>query len=134
MTTYISHAKAFRDQAEFAPESKLKIGSDIWTEGTAGSRLYEQVLSKHPGTVQKAIDKAATLDPPFTAKQVMGHLRWIYTAGELEVDGKSYVVQAKAKEPKAAKAKVAKPKDKAKAEAKVAATRQRRFVKTKRAA
>jgi hypothetical protein len=32
----------------------------------------------------------------------LGHLKWLYTAGELEIDGKSYVV--KTKEPKPAKA------------------------------
>jgi hypothetical protein len=136
MTAYISHAEAFRNQAEFSVEAKIKVGQDIWTEGTLGARLYELVLSKNPATVQKVIDKAATLEPPFTAKQVMGHLRWIYTAGELEVDGKRYVVQAKpAKEPKAAKvAKVEKPKAKAKAETKVAASRQRSLVRTKKLA
>ena len=133
-TTYISHANAFKAQADFSVEAKIKVGQDIWTEGTLGARLYELVLSKNPATVQKAIDKAAALDPPFTAKQVQGHLRWIYTAGELEVDGKRYIVQAKpAKEPKAAKvAKVEKPKAKAKAETKVAATRKRSFVRTQK--
>jgi hypothetical protein len=67
--------------------------------------LIELVLSKNPSTVQKVLDLAAKLEQPFTAKQVQGHLRWMYTAGELEVDGKRYIVQAK---PKAAKAKPAK--------------------------
>jgi hypothetical protein len=78
------------------------------------------VLSKKPSTVQKVIDLAAELKVPFTAKQVQGHLRWLYTAGELEVDGKSYT--PKVKEPKAAKpakVKAAKP---PKAEAKATAT------------
>jgi len=43
----------------------------------------------------------------------MGHLKWLFTTGELEVDGKSYT--PKTKEPKAAKAPQAKPEAKAKA-------------------
>jgi hypothetical protein len=92
---FISHTKAFAAQADFPVEAKIKVGQDIWTPGTAGARLYSEVLCKNPVTVQKAIDLAAKLEPPFTAKQVQGHLRWLYTAGQLEVDGKSYVVQAK---------------------------------------
>jgi hypothetical protein len=61
------------------------------------SRCCPRILA-----LQKAIEKAATLDPPFTVKQVMGHLKWMYTAGELEVDGESYVVPATAKQPKPA--------------------------------
>jgi hypothetical protein len=111
--TYVSHADAFRAQSEFPVEAKIKVGADIWNAETAGSRLYAEVLSKKPSTIGKALDLAAKIEPPFTPKATMGHLRWIYTAGELEVDGKSYVVQAKPKakaEPKAAKvAKVEKP-------------------------
>jgi hypothetical protein len=60
-------------------------------------------------------------------------LRWLFTAGELEVDGKSYIVPAKpAKAPKAKKQ--AKVKVPAKAEAKAAATNQRRLVRTKKLA
>jgi hypothetical protein len=131
---YVSHANAFRVQADFPVESKLKIGANIWSEGTAGERLYEKVLSKNPATVGKAIDMAAKLEPPFTAKQVMGHLRWIYTAGQLAVDGKSYTVQAKpAKEPKAAKVEKAKAKAEAKKpETKAAAMRKRSFVRTQK--
>jgi hypothetical protein len=89
------------------------------------------VLSKKPTTVQKAIALASELkESPFTAKQVQGHLRWLYATGQLEVDGKSYT--PKVKEPKAAKA----TKKPVKAEAKVeaAATHQRRTVRTKRLA
>jgi hypothetical protein len=135
MTT-ISHTAAFKAQSDFAPESKIKVGNDIWTPETAGARLYAEVLSKNPGTVQKVIDKAAALDPPFTSKQTQGHLRWLYTAGQLEVDGKSYIVPAK--EPKAAKvptakepAKEAKGKFKPKVKA-AAALRQHVHVKTKK--
>jgi hypothetical protein len=134
MTT-VSHAVAFRAQADFPGEAKIKVGASVWSSPeTAGARLYEQVLSKKPSTVQKAIDLAAELKVPFTAKQVMGHLRWLYTAGELEVDGKSYT--PKTKEPKAAKPPVAKAKA-AKVAAPVAAARKsapRRTQKIKRAA
>lgn len=141
MTT-LSHTAAFKAQSDFALDSKIKVGESVWTPETAGARLYEQVLSKKPTTVQKAIDLAAALDPPLTVKQVQGHLRWLYTGGQLEVDGKSYIVPAKepkAKEPaKEAKDKF-KPKVKTAAkaeakaqEAKAAATHQRRMVKTKR--
>jgi hypothetical protein len=125
---------AIRAQEDFALDAKLKIGNDIWTPETAGARFYEQVLSKKPTTVQKAIDLASELkEQPFTAKQVMGHLKWLFTTGELEVDGKSYT--PKTKEPKAAKAPQAKPEAKAKkAEVKAAATRKRSFVKTKKLA
>ena len=132
----ISHTAAFKAQKDFAPEAKLKVGSDIWTADTAGSRFYAQVLSKKPATVQKAIDLAAALDPAFTVKQVQGHLRWIYTAGELAVDDKTYTVPVK--EPKAKPAKEVKGKFKAKVkaaakpEAKAAATHQRRMVRTKK--
>jgi hypothetical protein len=130
LTAHVSHSAAFRAQEDFAPESKIKVGKSVWSEGVAGDRLFKQVLSKNPATVQKAIDKATALEPPFTVKQVMGHLRWLYTAGELEVDGKSYVVQAKpakaAKKPKA--------KAEAKVEPKAAALQKRRFVRTKKVA
>jgi hypothetical protein len=131
---HISHTAAFKAQSDFAPESKIKVGNDIWTPETAGARLYAEVLSKNPGTVQKVIDKAAALDPPFTVKQVQGHLRWLYTAGQLEVDGKSYIVPAK--EPKAAKVPTAKEpakeaKGKFKPKVKAAAARKHSFVKTK---
>jgi hypothetical protein len=92
MTT-ISHSAAFKAQSDFAPESKIKVGNDIWTPETAGARLYAEVLSKKPTTVQKAIDLAAALDPPFTSKQTQGHLRWLYTAGQLEVDGVSFTLR-----------------------------------------
>jgi hypothetical protein len=138
MTT-ISHTQAFRQQADFAPESKLKVGNDIWTPETAGARLYAEVLSKKPSTVQKAIDLAAALDPPFTVKQVQGHLRWLYTAGQLTVDDKTYIVPAKAPkakpEPKAKEVKVGKYAARLKApkpEVKATATHQRRMVRTKR--
>ena len=80
------------------------------------------------------IDLASELkEQPFIAKQVMGHLKWLFTTGELEVDGKSYT--PKTKEPKAAKAPKAKPEAKAKkAEVKAAATRKRSFVRTKKLA
>ena len=124
----VSHADAFKAQAEFSGEAKIKVGADIWSAETAGSRLYAQVLSKKPSTVQKVIDLAAELKEPFTAKQVMGHLRWRFTAGEFEVDGKSYTPRTKAKEPKAAKpqAKATKPEAKAPA---TATSRQRAHVK-----
>jgi hypothetical protein len=129
MTTVVSHADAFKAQAEFPVEAKIKVGADIWSAETAGSRLYASVLSKKPATIQKAIDLASELKVPFTAKQVQGHLRWLYTAGQLEVDGKSYT-------PRTAPKKAPKPKaqPKAKAEAKAVATRQRAHVKTRRAA
>ena len=136
----VSHTSAFKAQSDFAPEAKLKIGSDIWTAETAGSRFYAQVLAQKPSTIQKVLDLASKLEQPITAKAAMAHLKWLYTDGQLEVDGVSYVVQAKT--PKAAKAtkepaKEAKGKFKAKikvpakAEAKAAATHQRRMVKTK---
>jgi hypothetical protein len=133
----VSHTSAFKLQKDFAPEAKLKVGNDIWTPETAGARLYAEVLSKNPGTVGKAIEKAATLDPAFTAKQVQGHLRWIYTAGQLEVDGVSFTLPVKA--PKAAKAPTAKEpkvaketKGKYKPKVKAAALRQRGLVRTKK--
>jgi hypothetical protein len=114
MTT-VSHVAAFRAQSDFPVESKIKVGASVWpTPKTAGARLYELVLSKKPSTVQKVIDAAAELKVPFTAKQVQGHLRWMFTAGELEVDGKSYTPKTKEpKAPKASKAKTPKPEAKA---------------------
>ena len=132
----VSHAAAFRSQADFAPEAKIKIGSSVWSEGVAGDRLYKLVLSKHPGTIGKAIALASELKKsPFTPKATMGHLRWLYTAGQLEVDGKSYVVQAKPKaEPKPEPVKPEAPKAKTKneAKAKVAASRKQSLVRTKK--
>lgn len=129
----MTHTQAFRAQSDFPAEAKIKVGENIWTPETAGSRLYTEVLSKNPSTVGKAIDLAAKLDAPFTVKQVQGHLKWIYTAGEMEVDGKSYPVEAKVAKPEP---KVEKPKvEKAKAvKAKVMAARKRSAVKTKKAA
>jgi hypothetical protein len=136
MTT-VSHTAAFRAQAEFPVEAKIKVGASVWpSPETAGARLYELVLSKKPTTVQKVIDLAAELKVPFTAKQVQGHLRWLYTAGQLEVDGKSYTPKTKEpKAPKVAKVKAAKP-PKAEAPATAAARKPapRRTQKLKRAA
>lgn len=97
----LSHSAAFRKQASFPAEAKLRIGKNIWREEQAGSRLYAEVLSKNPATVQEAIALAGELKQPFTPGQVMGHLKWLYTAGELEVDGKSYVVAATQSAPQA---------------------------------
>jgi hypothetical protein len=121
----VSHTAAFRAQSDFAPEAKIKVGKSVWSDGVAGARLYEQVLSKYPGTIQKVLDMAAELKPPFTAKAVQGHLRWMFTGGQLEVDGTSFPVAPKvAKAPKPAKAeapKVEPPKDEAKPEPKAEA-------------
>jgi hypothetical protein len=143
--TYVSHSKAFAAQADLPVEAKIKVGKDIWTPGTHGARLYAEVLSKNPGTVQKAITMAAELkDAPFTPKAVQGHLRWIYTAGELAIDGTSYVVQAKPAKPKAPKVEAPKvepkpeakpaPKFTGKPKAKVAASSKRSLVRTKKPA
>jgi hypothetical protein len=109
----LSHSAAFHKQAAFNHDSKIKVGKNVWREGQAGYRLYELVLSKQPATIAKAFILASELKQPFTPGQVMGHLRWLYSGGQLEVDGTSYVVQAK---PKVEKVKVAKPEPKAKAE------------------
>jgi hypothetical protein len=97
----LSHSAAFRKQASFNPDSKIKVGKNVWREEQSGHRLYAEVLSKHPATVTEAFTLAGKLKQPFTPGQVMGHLKWMYTDGELEVDGKSYVVQAKPKVPEA---------------------------------
>jgi hypothetical protein len=123
-----THIQAFRAQKDFAPEAKLVVGESVWKSGVAGDRLYREVLAKKPSTVQAAIDKAAALAEPFTEKQVQGHLKWMFTAGRLEIDGKSFAVKAKAAKPKA-EPKAAKP---TKAETKVAATRQRQHRRTQR--
>jgi hypothetical protein len=90
----LSHSAAFRKQTSFNPDSKIKVGKNVWREEQSGHRLYAEVLSKNPATVAEAFTLAGRLKQPFTPGQVMGHLKWIYTAGELEVDGKSYVVAA----------------------------------------
>jgi hypothetical protein len=140
MTT-IGRTAAFKAQAAFARESKIKVGKDIWSEGVAGSRFYAKVLSKNPATVQQAIDLAVKLDPPFTPSAVQGHLRWLYTAGELEVDGKSYPVAAtvvkpaKPEAPKDEPTKVeAKPEPKPEPKAEAKPARKRTPVKAKKAA
>ena len=123
----VTHVQAARDQADFPAEAKLKINSNVWSEGCAGHRFYTEVLVKHPSTVTKALELAEKLEQPFTVKQVQAHLKWMYTAngGALEVDGVSYSAPAKAKPVKKAKVKVpAKP-------AQVSAARKRGFVKTK---
>lgn len=132
----VTHVQAARDTKDFAPEAKLKIGDNIWSEGCAGHRFYTEVLAQKPATVGKALDLAAKCEPAFTVKQVQAHLKWMYTAngGALEVDGKSYTVPAKpTKEPKPKAKAEAKPEAKAKkAEVKAAATHQRRMVRTKK--
>jgi hypothetical protein len=140
----ISHTAAFRAQADFPLEAKIKVGNNIWSPGVAGARLYEQVLSKSPPTIQKALDMAAALkESPFTAKATMGHLRWLYSGGQLEVDGTSYDVPVKAPKPAKVEAPKAEakpeqqkpePKFKAKVKAKVAASSKRSLVRTKWAA
>ena len=132
MTT---HIQAFRAQSDFAPEAKIKVGNNIWTPETAGARLYEQVLSKNPGSVQQVIDLAAKLDAPFTAKAVQGHLKWLFTGGQLSVNDRSFEVAAKPVKPEAKPEPKAEKPAKAKAEkAKVVAARKRSLVKTKKAA
>jgi hypothetical protein len=147
MSEAITHIAAFRQQKDFAPEAKLVVhGDNQWKPNTSGFRFYEQVLAKKPATVQVCLDRAAKLDEPFTAKQVQGHLRWLYTAGEMEVDGKSFPVAPKIAKPKAeaAKPEAAKVEPKAeppkvtkgkfKAKTKVAAASKRAHVKTKKVA
>jgi hypothetical protein len=130
----LSHSAAFRKQASFNHDSKIKVGKNVWRKEQSGHRLYAEVLSKNPATVTEAFTLASELKQPFSPGQVMGHLKWLYTAGELEVDGKSYQVQAKPKveaKPEAAKAeppKVKKPKVKA------MAARKSVHVQTKKAA
>lgn len=135
----ISHTAAYRNQADFPVEAKItKVGKDIWSAETAGARLYELVLAKYPATVQKVLDLASKLDAPFSAKAVQGHLRWLYTGGELEVDGKSYIVPVKptkkVEAPKAEATKPAKevPAAKVKTEPKVAAAKKQSAVRTKK--
>jgi hypothetical protein len=87
------HTKAFRAQPAFAPEAKLNvIGDNLWRPGTPGHRFYAEVLAQGPMTVQECIDKAAALVEPFSAKQVQGPLRWMFTSagGFLEVDGQRF--------------------------------------------
>jgi hypothetical protein len=146
MTT-IGRTAAFKAQPKFPVDAEIKIGKSVWSDGVAGSRFYAKVLSKNPATVQKAIDLAGELNPPFSPSAVQGHLRWLYTAGELEVDGKSYaatksapVVQAKpgkqteakaATKPEAAKTELPKVK---KPKVKAMAARKSVHVRTKKAA
>ncbi len=104
------HIQAWRAQPAFAPEATLTvIGGNLWRPGTPAHRFYEQVLGLGTvQTVQECIDKAGSLAEPFTAKQVQGHLRWMYTANGafLEVDGQRYSAPpSQTKEKKAAKSK-----------------------------
>ena len=92
---------SFPCSSRFLGRGRNQSWRQYLVRGDCRARLYEQVLSKNPATVRKVIDLAAKLESPFTVKQIQGHLRWMDTAGELEVDGKSYAVP-KAKEPKAA--------------------------------
>ena len=88
------HIKAWREQPAFALEAKLNIiGGNLWRPGTRAHEFYEQVLTQKPATVGDCIDKAEALAEPFTAKQVQGHLRWLFTANGafLEVDGERFV-------------------------------------------
>ena len=51
------HHIAFMAQPAFAPEAKLNvIGANMWRPGTPGHRLYEEVLSQNPVTVQECIN------------------------------------------------------------------------------
>ena len=89
------HIQAWRAQPAFALEAKLNvIGGNLWRPGTEANRFYEQVLAKAPATVGECIEKAGALAEPFTAKQVQGHLRWMFTANGafLEVDGERFVL------------------------------------------
>jgi hypothetical protein len=75
MSDSISHIAAFRATEDFAPESKIVVGENIWKPGVAGDRLYREVLASKPRTVGAVIEKAEALSAPFTAKATMGHLK-----------------------------------------------------------
>jgi len=103
------HIVAFRAQSAFPEEAKLNvIGGNMWKPGTPGHRFYAEVLSQNPATVQEAINTASALTEPFNAKQVQGHLRWMFTSagGFLEVDGQRFSVPASTVKVKAKAVKV----------------------------
>jgi hypothetical protein len=119
------HHIAFMAQPAFAAEAKLNvIGTNMWRPGTPGHRFYEEVLMQNPVTVQECIDKAGALAEPFTAKQIQGHLRWMFTAAGafLEVDGQRFASPpAPVQKPTAKAEKPVKPKKAKKEAAKEAA-------------
>jgi hypothetical protein len=117
------HIAAFRAQSAFPVEATLTVtGGNLWRPGTPGHRFYEEVLGLGTvQTVQECIDKAGALAEPINAKQVQGHLRWMFTSSGnlLEVDGQKFAAEPKVVKPTVKPVKVAKPK-KVKAEAEAA--------------
>lgn len=84
------HVKAWRNQPSFAVTAKLSLVSPVnpWRPGTPGHKFWP--VLQEAKTVQQAIDNAAKIG--LTARQVQGHLRWLYTWGGayLQVDGALY--------------------------------------------
>ena len=68
----VSHTSAFKAQTDFAPEAKMKVGNDIWSAETAGSRFYAEVLSQNPALSKKSSISPQT-GPAVYCKQVQGH-------------------------------------------------------------
>ena len=88
----MTHAEAFRAQGKFDLTDTLELIShkNPWTPGSLGDQFYKAALVRNPATVQAAITLAAAAG--FSAADVQGHLRWLYTWGGeyLRVNGKRY--------------------------------------------
>jgi hypothetical protein len=89
---HMTHDEALRAQGNFALTDKLELISPVnpWKPGSYGDQFYKAALARNPATVQDAITLAAPAG--FSAADVQGHLRWLYTWGGeyLRVNGERY--------------------------------------------
>lgn len=75
------HIQAYKAQASFAPTATLELisGTNPWRRNTLGHDFYVKVLGNAPKTVADALAIGAKAG--LKARDVQGHLRWLYTWG-----------------------------------------------------
>jgi len=78
---------------EFPPDAKLRLLKNVWKEGVAGDKLYKRILIRS-ATVGDALRlaKQEKIPEATTPTAVQKHLKWAFTHGGIEIDGKTWVV------------------------------------------
>jgi len=88
---YWRDCKHFID--DFLPTARLRLLKNVWREGVPGDHFYKRVLvfSATVGDVLR-LAKQEEIPQATTPRAVQGHLKWAFTHGGIEIDGKTRVV------------------------------------------
>lgn len=119
------HIRAYRLQGKLAPSDTLGFNypTNPWRGGSPGSVFFDTVLKTRPASVGAALELAKSKG--ISEVEAQAHLRWLFTWGKLEVNGKLHgdylasapalapVAPQSAPEPKAQASKPKSPKAKA---------------------